>query len=92
MEFSKKLVACQWATTLLLIGLVAYGSWEGKDVSALSTMAACSVLGNGAGDALYFWKAKNENRAKYAQRFVRQYAKDYGVEAAIRLAEVVLKD
>lgn len=92
MEFSKKLIVCQWTVTLLLIGLVAYGSWGEKDMSALSTMAACSVLGNGAGDALYFWKAKNENRAKYAQRFVKQYAKEYGVDAAIRIAETVLKD
>ena len=38
------------------------------------------------------WKSKNENRAKYAQKFVRLFAKEYGVENAIRLAEIVLKD
>lgn len=40
----------------------------------------------------YVWKAKNENRAKYAQAFVLDFADKYGIDAAIRIAEVVLKD
>jgi len=38
------------------------------------------------------WKSKNENRAKYAQKFVLDFADKYGIDAAIRIAEVVLKD
>jgi len=41
---------------------------------------------------LYAWKTKNENRAKYAQKFMDKWAKDYGPEAAARIAEIVLKD
>lgn len=41
---------------------------------------------------LYAWKSKNENRAKYAQKFVLDFADKYGIDAAIRIAEVVLKD
>ena len=40
----------------------------------------------------YMWKSKNENRAKYAQKFVLDFADKYGIDAAIRIAEVVLKD
>ena len=43
-------------------------------------------------NAFYIWKAKNENRAKYAQEFVCKIADKYGVEAAALFAEVVLKE
>jgi len=38
------------------------------------------------------WKSKNENRAKYAQRFLKQFASQYGADVALRAAEIVLKD
>lgn len=41
---------------------------------------------------LYAWKSKNENRAKYAQAFMDKWAREYGPEAAARIAEIVLKD
>lgn len=40
----------------------------------------------------YYWKAKNENRAKYQQKFMTKWADKYGVESALRAAETVLKD
>lgn len=43
-------------------------------------------------NAMYLWKAKNENRSKYAQMYVDKIAEQYGIDAAIRIAEVVLKD
>ncbi len=92
MEFSKHLEIGKWAVTAVLILLVAVGSFMGYDMTALAGMASASVLANGTGDAFYFWKSKNENRAKYAQQFAERFAKDYGVDAAIRIAETVLKD
>lgn len=92
MDFSKRLEIGKWAVTIALILLVTAGSFMGKDMTALAGMTGASVLANGAGDAFYFWKSKNENRAKYAQRFVERFAEEYGIEAAIRIAEVVLKD
>ena len=35
---------------------------------------------------------ENENRAKYAQRFLNKFADKYGADAALRAAEIVLKD
>ena len=54
--------------------------------------AGTSFVVDGTWGGFYLWKSKNENRAKYAQKFVRLFAKEYGVENAIRLAEIVLKD
>lgn len=43
-------------------------------------------------DRLYFWKAKNENRSKYALKFVEKLADRYGIESTSRILETVLKD
>ena len=64
----------------------------GFDVTALAGLAGASLLTNGAWGGFYFWKAKNENRAKYAQRFLKQFADKYGADVAVRVAEIVLKD
>lgn len=54
----------------------------------ISTLAAeISVY-----SAFYLWKAKNENRSKYAQQYVSKIADKYGIDIAIRIAEVVLRD
>ena len=44
------------------------------------------------GPSDHYRKAKNENRAKYAQRFLKQFADKYGADVAVRVAEIVLKD
>lgn len=46
----------------------------------------------GVASGFYFWKSKNDNRHKYAMRYVSKIANEYGIDAAIRIAEVVLKD
>lgn len=54
----------------------------------ISTLAAeISVY-----SAFYLWKSKNENRSKYAQLYVNDIADKYGIDIAIRIAEVVLKE
>ena len=42
--------------------------------------------------AFYLTKSKYENRHKYAQAYVADIAEKYGIESAIKMAEVVLKD
>ena len=49
---------------------------------------ACALASSG----FYLWKAKNENRAKYAQKYMDKWAEKYGPEAAARIAEIVLRD
>ena len=53
-----------------------------------------SVLGAeiAAYSAGYLLKAKTENKAKYAQLFVTNVAEKYGIDMAVKIAEIVLKD
>ena len=46
----------------------------------------------GAATGFYFWKAKNENRSKYAMKFVRELADRYGLDGAARILEIVLRE
>ena len=93
MEFSKKMLvlhAC--ITVLLVLSTVVINFVTEHDVTALAALAGTSFAVDGTWGGFYLWKSKNENRAKYAQKFVRLFAKEYGVDSAIRLAEIVLKD
>lgn len=93
MEFSKKmLVLHSTITVLLIVAVVVINVATEHDVTALAALAGTSFVVDGTWGGFYLWKSKNENRAKYAQKFVKLFAKEYGVDAAIRLAEVVLKD
>lgn len=92
MEFSKKLLVLHVMLSVLLCLTVIIGTLMSIDVSAIAVLAGSSLLTDGAWGGFYFWKSKNENRAKYAQRFVKLFAEKYGIDAAIRVAEIVLKD
>ena len=78
--------------TVCLCVTTVVGSFAGADVTAVGVLAGTSFVTDGAWGGFYLWKSKNENRAKYAQKFIRLVADRYGVDAAIRIAEVVLKD
>lgn len=92
MEFSKRLLIVQYILSVALVLVSVIGAFSDHDVTAIAALAGTSVLADGTVTGFYYWKAKNENRAKYAQEFVRQFAGEHGIDAAIRLAEVVLKD
>ena len=51
-----------------------------------------SIAADGAITSFYLWKAKTENRAKYAERFALKVAEKYGIESALQLTEIVLKE
>lgn len=93
METSKKMLYLHSAVTVLLCtATIVINVVTEKDVTALAALAGASFVVDGTWGGFYLWKSKNENRAKYAQKFVRLFAKEYGVENAIRIAEIVLKD
>lgn len=92
MEFSKKMLILFTAVSILLCGATVAGTLLRFDVSAIAILAGTSLVSNGTWGGFYLWKAKNENRAKYAQKFIDKFATKHGVDAAIRVAEVVLKD
>jgi hypothetical protein len=92
MEFSKKILLTNWVVTLVLTALVAALSVAQIDCTEVSAMAALSWAALGVDQALYCWKAKNENRIKLTKSMVKSWADEYGIEAVTALAEIVLKE
>lgn len=88
MEFSKKILIFSY--TILGILLLLYFVVE--DTGSWALIVCAWITECGAATAFYFWKSKNENRAKYAQRFLSRFADKYGADVALRVAEIVLKD
>jgi hypothetical protein len=92
MEFSKKMLVLHVTISVLLCITTIVGTLWGKDVTAIAVLAGTSLATDGAWGGFYYWKSKNENRAKYAQKFIKQFAEKYGADTALRAAEIVLKD
>ena len=92
MEFSKKITLLSWAVALSLTFLAVLLPLCGAPIDGLHIALPCSWAEVTAVQAFYLWKAKNENRSKYAMRYIDKYGERYGTEAALRLAEIVLKD
>lgn len=61
-------------------------------IDALLVITPLSWTETGTATAFYYWKAKNENRAKYGHTFLKQFAEKWGPEIAVRMTEIVLKD
>ena len=92
MEFSKKLLFFSWAVTLILTALAIWFSLKCLPLDALTVIVPLAWAETGTATAFYFWKSKNENRAKYAQKFLQEFSKEHGADIALRMAEIVLKD
>lgn len=92
MEFSKKMLILHIVISLCLCATTIAGSFMGFDMSAVGILAGTSFVTDGAWGGFYFWKSKNENRAKYAQRFIETLADKHGIDAAISVSEIVLRD
>ena len=91
-EFSKFALAVQYLVSFVLILATVIGTLTDHDVTALAALAGASILITGYDMKYYYWKARNENRAKYAQSFIKAFAEQYGIDAAIQVADTVLKE
>lgn len=92
MEFSKKLLFFSWGVTIVLTVLTILFSITHLSLDALIVITPLSWAETGTATAFYYWKSKNENRTKYAQMFLQDFAEKWGSDTAIRMAEIVLKD
>ena len=92
MEFSKKLTAASWGVTIVLTILAVVLPILGVSIEGLIIALPLSWAEVTAANSFYFWKAKNENRSKYAMKYMDKIARKYDPETAIRIAEIVLKD
>ena len=88
MEFSKKIPIVSY----VILGVLLLLYFVVEDKTSWSAIVCAWIVECGAVTGFYLWKSKNENRAKYAQRFLKQFADKYGADVALRAAEIVLKD
>lgn len=92
MEFSKKMLMFSWLVTIILTILAIIFSLAGTPTDMMYVIAPLAWAETATATGYYFWKAKNENRAKYAQQFLERFSEKWGPEIALRVAEIVLKD
>lgn len=92
METSKRILAGSWASAITMTVIVIIGTFLQVDVTNLTILAGCAWTELTAAHGFYYWKAKNENRAKGAQRLVKDMADQYGIDTAARFAEIIFKD
>ena len=88
MEWSKKILIFSY----LMLGVFIIIFLAVEDKTAAATVLCGWIVECGGATAFYFWKAKNENRSKYALIFVRELAEKHGLDATARIIEAVLKD
>ena len=92
MEFSKKLLIFSWSISIVLtLCLIMFPIYQ-LPIDGLIVVTPLSWTETGVATGYYYWKSKNENRAKHGQTFLNEFAEKWGPEIAVRMAEIVLKD
>lgn len=91
-ETSKLILVVDFAVAIILTAVAVVGCWTGGDSYQVTTVVASWDVQLATAVAFYFWKAKNENRHKYAMALVRDLAEKYGMDSVIGLANTILKD
>ena len=86
MTTTKKILWFSWIIFAALIVLKVLGYDTGEALGIVGGLVVSIVTG------FYMWKSKCENREKIACASVKELADKYGIEHAIALAEVILKD
>lgn len=89
---SKVILIANFTIAILLSIAVVVGTCLQIDMSPVTAICVGWDGQLAVSVGFYYWKAKNENRSKYAMKLVKDLAKEYGIENVICLAEVILKD
>lgn len=92
MSYSKTIINRSWIAAVALTIVVVIGSAFSLPVGDVATLAAIAWGEVSVAHAFYFWKARSENRSKYAMQLVRDLADQYGIDAVIGLAGTVLQE
>lgn len=92
MEFSKKIVRLSWGVNIAILVLITVLPIFQVPVDGLVSALPYSWGEVTFVQGFYLWKAKCENRNKYAMKYWDKVAKKFDPEFAVRIAEIVLKD
>ena len=85
MEFSKKWLLGSGIASAILVVSCAFGL-------PLVEITLAVIAEARASSGFYLWKAKNENRSKYAIKYIKSLPETYTAEEKARFLEIVLKD
>ena len=91
-ETSKQILWADITMGIIVTVAVIVGEIAGRDMSSSAIVAGLWDAQLAAVIGFYTWKAKNENRSKHAMTLVKELADQYGIEAVVQIAEVVLKE
>lgn len=89
---TKLILFIDFTIAILLTAFVVYGVFQDVDTTPITIVSGLWDAQLGLVIGVYFWKAKNENRSKYAMKLVSDLAEKYGIENIVNLAQVILKD
>ena len=92
MEFSKKIVRLSWGVNLSILVLITILPIFQVSVDGLVSALPYSWGELAVVEGFYLWKAKCENRNKYAMKYMDKVARKFDPEYALRIAEIVLRD
>lgn len=88
-SFSKVLMAILLLINAIVIGFTIFMVYRLSDTSPLLYLIPSVAAELSAATAFYYWKAKAENKAKYAQRYIAELAQAYGIEHVERICEII---
>ena len=91
-QTSKLILIVDFVIAIILTAVVIHGTYREIDMSQVATVCGFWDGQLAVAIGFYYWKAKNENRSKYAMKLVTDLAETYGIENVVTLAEVILKD
>lgn len=91
-ETSKRILWVDVTVAIIVTAAVLIGDFFGRDMTNSAIVAGLWDAQLAAVIGFYSWKAKNENRSKHAMELVKELADKYGIEAVVKIAEVVLKE
>lgn len=92
MSYSKTIINRSWIIAIALTIVVVIGSVFSLPVSDVTTVAVVAWGEVATAHGFYFWKARSENRSKFAMQLVRDLAEQYGIDAVVGLASTVLQE
>lgn len=92
MTTSKMILLVSWVSSIILTIIVIIGAFMCVDMSNVAMIAGLAWGELTAAHGFYYWKARHENRSKHAMKLVKQLANEYGIDAVVNLAQVVLQE
>jgi len=90
---SKKGLIASYVVSISISAIIVYESVFGvNDMSNLTTVCCACWAECGVYSGFYLWKSKVENRAKYAQMFIKDLAKEYPLSDLAPIIQSVIQD